>query len=143
MAVTIYAYNDFKEKLLNGSGVDLDTDTIKVSLHTSTYSPDIDVHDFYDDVTNEISDASYTAGGLALTNKTVSQDNANDRSVFDADDLVFVALTGVTFRYGVIYQDTGTPGTSTLIAYIDFGTEQTPNGTDLVIQWHTEGIMYI
>ena len=55
-------YNSFKKKIMDGS-IDLDTDTIKIALCTSSYTPNIDTHDFFDDITNELSTASgYTAG---------------------------------------------------------------------------------
>ena len=144
MAVTITAYNDGKMKLLDGS-IDLDTDTIKVSLHTSAYSPDIDAHTFFSVMSNELSSSGgYTAGGDALASKSVNADDTNDRAVFDAADLTWSALTpSSAFRYGVIYKDTGTAATSPLIAYIDFDANQDPAGSDFTIQWHADGILYI
>ena len=144
MAVTIIAYNDGKMKILDGT-IDLDSDTIKVSLHTSTYSPDRDAHTFFSDLSNELAGSGgYTAGGGALASKTVSADDTNDRGVFDAADLTWSELTpSAAFRYGVIYKDTGTPSASPLIAYIDFGADQNPSGSDFTIQWHTDGILYI
>lgn len=144
MAVTIFAYNDGKLGLLNGS-IDLDSDTIKVSLHTSSYTPDIDNDNFFDDLSNELSaSGGYTAGGESLAAKIVTADDSNDRAVWDADDLTWSALTpSAAFRYGVIYQDTGAPSTSALIAYLDFGADQDPAGSDFKIQWHVDGILYI
>jgi hypothetical protein len=55
-------YNSFNRDLMNGS-VDLDTDTIKVMLNTSTYVADQDVHAKRSDVTNEVTGTGYTAGG--------------------------------------------------------------------------------
>jgi hypothetical protein len=42
----------------------------------------------------------------------------------------------------VIYKHTGTESTSTLIAYIDSGTNLpvTPNGGDITVQWNASGI---
>lgn len=144
MALTVSAYNDGKMKILDGT-IDLDTDTIKVSLHTSAYSPNIDTHTFFSDLSNELAaSGGYTAGGEALASKAVSADDANDRGVFDAADLNWTALTpSAAFRYGVIYKDTGVAATSPLIAYINFGTDQDPAGSDFTIQWHADGILYI
>lgn len=144
MAVTVFAYNDGKVALLDGT-IDLDDDTIKVSLHTSSYSPDIDADNFFNDLTDELDESgNYTAGGEALASKTVIADDANNRAVFDAADLSWAALTSSgAFRYGVMYKDTGTPSTSPLIGYINFGVNQNPAGVNFTIQWHADGILYI
>lgn len=132
-------YNAFKKNIMNG-GIDLDTDTIKVAIVTSSYSPDQDAHEYFDDVTNEVTSDNYTAGGAELANKAVTQDNTDNEGVFDADD---ASWTGVTFtaRGAVIYKSTGTAATSPLIAYIDFGEDLSPSAQDFTIQWGTEGIV--
>ncbi|MBI4822672.1 MAG: hypothetical protein HY805_00350 [Nitrospirae bacterium] len=132
-------YNSFKKKIADGN-IDLDTDTIKVLLVTSAYVPDQDLHDFKDDVTNEITGTGYTAGGQALANKTVTQDNTNNKAVFDADDVVW-ASSSLTARGAVIYKDTGTAGTSPLIAYIDFSADKTSSNGNFTIQWNASGIL--
>lgn len=118
-------YNSAKVKLGDGS-IDWDTDTIKFALVKSSYTPDIDAHDFWDDVVGaEVSNSgSYSAGGATLTT-SVTQDNTNDRAIYDASDFTFTSFTG-TFRYGVFYKDTGNSGTSPVIGYIDF------TGADIV-----------
>ena len=55
-------YNRFKRDIANGN-IDLDTDTIKVTLVTGAYTPDQDAHDKRDDITNEVSGTGDTAGG--------------------------------------------------------------------------------
>ena len=112
-------YNSAKVKLGNGS-IDWDTDTIKMALVTESYTPDIDAHDFWDDVSaNEVSaSGSYSTGGVTLTT-SVTQDNTNNRGVYDANDVSITSFTG-TFRYGVVYKSTGTAATSPLICVVDF-----------------------
>lgn len=83
--MTSILYNSAKTALLNG-GIDLLSDTLKVALVTASYVPDVDTHQYYDDVTDEISGTGYTAGGKTLTGKTITQDDANDRARFDAAD---------------------------------------------------------
>jgi hypothetical protein len=135
-------YNSFKRDIANG-GIDLDTDTIKVALVTSSYTPDIDAHDNYDDLTNEVANGGgYTTGGETLANKTVTADTTNDRGVFDADPVVWSAAT-ITARAAVVYKSTGTPGTSKLICYVDFGSNQTSTAGDFTITWHADGILYM
>lgn len=132
-------YNSFKKKIMDGS-IDLDTDTIKVALVTSGYTPDQDSHDFFDDVTNEVSGTGYTAGGATLANKVVSADNTDNEGVFDADDVTWGTST-ITARGAVIYKSTGTASTSPLIAYIDFGSDKSSSGGNFTIAWNSEGIL--
>lgn len=135
-------FNSFKKKIMDGS-IDLDTDTIKVSLHTSSYTPDADAHDFWDDTTNEVSSSgSYTAGiagGVALANKAVTADNTDDEGVFDADDVSITTFTG-TFKWIVLRKDTGTASTSPLICAIDATSVSATAGT-VAIAWAAEGIL--
>jgi len=127
---------------MDGS-IDLDTDTIKVALVTSSYSPDKDNHDFFDDVQSyEVSGDGYTAGGATLNNKSVTQDNTNDRGVLDADDVTWSNST-ITARGAVLYKDTGDPSTSPLICYFDFGEDKSSSDGDFTIQWSADGILYI
>lgn len=132
-------YNSFKKKIMDGS-IDLDTDTIKVALVTSSYTPDQDAHDFFNDVTNEVSATGYTAGGATLANKAVTQDNTDNEGVFDADDVTW-SSSSIVARGAVIYKDTGSAATSPLIAYIDFGSDQTSSSGDFTISWNSEGII--
>lgn len=132
-------YNSFKKKIMDGS-IDLDTDTIKVALVTSSYTPDQDAHDFFDDVTNEVVGTGYTAGGASLATKVVSADNTDNEGVFDADDTAWTTST-ITARGAVIYKSTGTASTSPLICYLDFTTDKISTAGTFTISWNSEGIL--
>jgi len=133
-------YNSFKKKIMDGS-IDLDTDTIKVALVTSSYTPDQDAHDFFDDVTNEVSaSGTYAAGGGTLANKTVTADNTDNEGVFDADDIAFTGAT-ITARGAIVYKSTGTASTSPLICYIDFGADKSSTIGTFTITFAAEGIL--
>lgn len=132
-------YNSFKKDIANGS-IDLDTATIKVALVTSSYTPDQDAHTKFSDITNEVSGTGYTAGGATLTTPSVTQDNTNNRGVFDADDVTWSSST-ITARGAVLYKSTGTASTSPLIAYIDFGADKTSTSGNFTIQWNASGIL--
>ena len=137
-------YNSYKKAALDAD-IDLVNDTIKVMLVTSDYTPDVDSHDHKDDIdalSVEVSGTGYTAGGAALANKTTTQDNTNDRGVFDADDVTWSSST-ITARGAIIYKDTGTASTSPLIAYVDFGADKSSSGGNFTIQWDADGILYI
>lgn len=132
-------YNSFKSKIMDGS-IDLDTNTIKVALVTSSYTPDQDNHEDFADVTNEVSGTGYTAGGATLANKAVTKDNTDDEGVFDADDVTWTTST-ITARGAVVYKDSGTASTSWLICYIDFGQDYSSAANDFKITWGAEGII--
>lgn len=57
--------------------VDYLSDTVKCSLHTSTYAPNRDTHETFSDATNEVSGTGYTAGGATLGTKTITYTAAN------------------------------------------------------------------
>lgn len=132
-------YNAFKKNIANG-GIDLDTDTIRVMLVTSAYTPDQDAHEFKSSVTNEVTGTGYTARGAALANKAVTQDNTNNLMKFDSDDTTWTNST-ITARGAVVYKDTGTDGTSPLICYIDFGADKSSSVSNFTIQWNASGIV--
>lgn len=132
-------YNRGKQALLNGE-IDLTNDTIKVALCTSSYSPNIDTHEDFADITNEVADGNgYTAGGQALAGKNGSVDNTNDLGLFDCTDPQWTTAT-FTYRYAIFYQDTGTPTTSLLIAYYDFATDQVVSNGTATLQIDTTGL---
>jgi len=132
-------YNNFKKNIMNGS-IDLDTDTIKVALVTSSYTPDEDSDEYFDDVTNEVSGTGYTAGGATLASAAVTADTTDDEGVFDADDVSWTSST-ITARGAVLYKSTGTPSTSPLIAYLDFGEDKVSTSGTFQITWNAEGIL--
>jgi hypothetical protein len=134
-------YNSFKQKIMDGS-IDLDTDEIRVILVTSSYSPNIDSHEDYADITNEVSGAGYDAGGKALTSLSVTKDTGDDEGVFTADPISWTAST-ITARGAIVLKWTGTPGTSWLVCYIDFGEDKISSSGTFTITWDAEGIVVI
>jgi hypothetical protein len=139
---SISFYNNATKDILDGT-IDLDSDTIKVSLHASTYTPAV-THDFFDDLTNEVTGSNYTAGGATLGSTAVTTVTTND-AMFDAADTTWSAHASgfSTARYAVIYKSTGTDSTSPLIGYIDFTTDQDNVNNDLTIKWNASGILQL
>lgn len=120
--------------------IDWNTDTIKVALVTSTYTPSQDNHDYWDDVSaNEASGTGYTAGGATLANAAVSYDSGTNVVKLDADDVSWTSST-ITARYAVIYLSTGTASTSPLIGYVDFGSDQSSSAGTFALNWSANGI---
>lgn len=135
-------YNSFKRDLANGS-IDLDTDTIKIMLVTSSYTPDQDAHTKRSDITNEVAGTGYSSGGATLANKSVAVDNTDNEGVFDADDVTWSGAS-ITARGAVLYKSRGGASSADeLIAYIDFGADKTASGGDFRITFNAEGILNI
>jgi len=135
-------YNNFKELLLLAD-TNFSSATLKLMLLTSSYTPDQDAHDFIDDASpNEVSGTGYTAGGMTLAGQTVSQDNTDNEGVFDANDVQWTTAT-ITARYAILYRDSGTPGTSPIIALWDFGTDKSSSGGTFQITWNAEGVLNV
>jgi hypothetical protein len=133
-------YNSFKRDIANGS-IDLDTDTIKVMLVTSTYAPNVDTHTKRSDITNEVVGTGYVAGGGTLASKTVAVDNTNDRALFDGDNQVW-ATASITARGAVLYKARGGASTADeLICYIDFGADITSTAADFTLSFNAVGII--
>ena len=111
-------YNKFLDYL---ASADISDDTFKVALVTSSYSPDKDTHEHFDDITNEVSGTGYSAGGNTVTG-TLTLSTANDRLTLEFASTSWTSAT-ITARGAVYYSSTGTASTSTLIAYNDFGSD--------------------
>lgn len=132
-------YNRGKVKLGDGT-IDWDTTAVKVMLVTSTYVFNAD-HNTRSQVTNEITNGGYTSGGSALAGRAVSQDDTNDRAVYDATDLTFASLAaGDQPSAAIAYQDTGNATTDNLICYNSLTTPPAPNGGDYKIVWNAAGV---
>jgi hypothetical protein len=121
-------YNSFHRDLATGA-IDCDTDTFKVLLVTSTYSPDKDTHDKRDDITNEVTGTGYTAGG-ETTAVTVTLDTANDKTTIQFGAVSWTSST-ITARAAVYYKSRGGASSADeLVAYNDFGSDvSTTSGT--------------
>lgn len=133
-------YNSFKRDIMNGA-LDLDTDTIKVMLVTSSYAADQDAHTKRSDITNDVVGTGYTAGGSALANKAVTVDNTDNEGVFDADDLTWSTST-ITARGAVLYKSRGGASSADeLLCYIDFGADKSSSAGNFTLQWDAEGIL--
>ena len=133
-------YNEFKDKIGNPSGtlgttsgtsVRLLDDDIKVALiDTGTYTFSA-AHEFYSSVSGVVGTPQL------LASKTLVN------GVFDAADVTFTAVSGATVEAYIIYKDTGTAGTSPLIAYFDSassGLPLTPNGGNVTLSFNASGI---
>lgn len=132
-----HCYNNFLEQLMEGS-FDLVNDTVKTAL-LAGHALDIDNDTVWADVSgDEEAGAGYSAGGETLAGKDVTQDDVNDRGVFDATDETWTGLDVGTPSHAVMYDVTA--GNLLMIAW-ELATAT--NGGDFTLQWHGDGICYI
>lgn len=109
---------------MNGNGVDFDSDTLKIALLTTSYTPDMDNHTFYSEVsTYELAAGDgYTTGGQALSTPAVAGVTALDLAKATYSNLTWTFASAKTFRYLILYKFTGVNSTSLLVGLIDVGS---------------------
>ena len=117
-------YNSALDDMARGV-IDFDTDTFKVVLVTSSYTPNKDTHDKRNDVTNELPTGNgYTAGGNTVV-CTVTKDTANDRVTISFAATTWTNST-ITARGAVYYKSRGGASSADeLVAYNDFNSDIT------------------
>lgn len=124
MANSLYAKG--RELFLEG-GCNALTDTLKISLVSTTYTPNLATDQFY----NVIPGGAIVAAGVALTSRTGAA------GTLSAGNVLFTAVSGSVASYIPLYKDTGTTSTSPLLGLIDTasGLPVTPNGGDITVAW--------
>lgn len=125
-------FNSFWDDLGKGA-IDLDTDTIKAMLVTSSYSENKDTHTKRSDVTNEVSGTGYSTGGATVT-VAVSKDTAADKITYtlNATTLSGTTITGI--RKAVYYKSRGGASSADeLIAVADYGADTTTSSQDFTL----------
>ena len=126
MAITQAMCTSFKEDLFNKIQ-DLEADTIKIALYTSSATLGAATTAY--SATNEISGTGYTAGGETLTTATVATSGTTAYVDFDNPEWTTATFTA---RGALIYNDT-TAGDNS-VAVLDFGGDFTvSSGTFRVV----------
>jgi hypothetical protein len=120
-------YNSLTEDIANGN-VNLGSDTFKMLLVTSSYTPDKDTHNRLDDITNEVASGSgYTTGGVTVAT-TVTLDTANDKTTVTFAAGSWTEST-ITAAGAVIYKSRGGASSADeLVFYNDFGGDISSTG---------------
>jgi hypothetical protein len=123
--------------LLLTKGFHWSVDSVKLALLNSGYGPNFDTDDQFADCSAfEITGTGYTAGGVALTTKTLNYQSATNKTELKADNVTWSGAT-ITARYAVLYAAiTGNP----LLSLVDFESNvSVPSGT-FSVQW-TGGVV--
>lgn len=129
-------YPKYKEAILGAAtNTNLLTGTVKVALvDTGVYT--------YNAADQFLSSLT----GVVGTAQTIGATKSVTNGLFDGGDVTFTSVTGNSVEALVIYVDTGTAGTSPLVAYIDTsvtGLPVTPNGGNITITWNASGIFQL
>jgi hypothetical protein len=138
-------YNYTKKYLMDGVyDLDAAADDIQFTLHDS-YSPDIDTHDIWADVSASeyASGSGYAAGGATLANQATSVDTGDDEGVLDGDNITWTSLgplSPATPSDTICWDDTQTTPADPLILFFELGVTAT-NGGDYTLDFNTEGIL--
>ena len=139
MAVTAFFYGNAFLSAFNKE-IDFNSDTIKVMLCTSAYTPSQDTHQYKSSVTNEVTGTGYTATGATLANCTLTYTAGTNVLKLDADDVSWASST-ITARYAVIYDATpASDATRPLLCYIDFGENVSSTNGPFSITFDANGI---
>lgn len=146
MAATTVVFNNAQKHL--DDDVDWASDTIKVSLHSSSWTPDVANDEYFDDVTNELSTANgYTAGGATLGTKSVVV--TGTATQYRAAATTWTAGSGetLTARYAIVRKDSGSAATSPLLCYVlldNTPADVSATNADFTITWHaTDGVFKV
>lgn len=141
MAATATPYNHLWLCLLDGTIAPV-TDTIKLMLVSSAYTPDAEHDELADVSAAEITGTGYTAGGHTLAGVTAAR--SGTLATLDATDLTLSGLTA-TFRRGILYAAVTRNGkTNPIIGHVLF--DSTPAdvivaGIDYTVVWSSSGVL--
>ena len=139
-AATITFYDSFREFMGDGT-IDLDNDTFKLALCTSSYTPATSHSTFSGDITNELSTANgYTAGGATLSGVTWGH-SSGTATFDDTGNVQWTASdAGITARYAILYSSTA----DKLVAYILLDSAPADKtataGNTFTVTWNGSGI---
>lgn len=139
MAVEAAAYGSQFLALYLGL-MDWTNDSIKCSLHLVGYVPNKDTNTDFEDTSNEApATGNYTAGGVALGTKTSTY--SSSVHTLDAANMTIGSSTIANVRRAVVYNDTPSVGSKTLIAYQTSDTDISTTGGAFTVAWAGAGIV--
>ncbi|MFG0251207.1 MAG: hypothetical protein ACF8OB_20165 [Phycisphaeraceae bacterium JB051] len=136
------AYLSGVAAILDGS-IDLDTDTLKVILCNSTYTP-ANTDDFVDEggasdpIDAEINVTGYTPGygnsGRKTASVTVTEDAANNRMVVSLADITWTSVaSGVTITHAILIKEGTSDDTDSQLIVAWPVTDGATSGSDVVL----------
>lgn len=136
-------YGPTVEKFFNATslptnGLESETATSCLLVNDS-YTPNFDTHDFYNDITNEVSGTGYSAGGATLTSTELTISSGT--LVYDAADVSWTTSTISNAMAAVIkFSRGGASSADELILLSDFVTAVSTTAGTLLVAWAAGGI---
>lgn len=144
MATSLNLYDQWRDYVADPTRAAAIAGTLKCALVTGAHTPDQNLHDFFNDITNEVTGTGYTAGGNACATPTWSGPDGAGLMTFDAADPATWTQNAAGFsnaRRSILYYDTGVTSTSRLVAYSsDFGADVGNVAGDYSIAFNAAGI---
>lgn len=144
--------NKLRQLLLQAASaspaLNLLSDTIKVILLGTGYTPNKD-HQFVADLgANELSGTGYVAGfggsgRKTLASKTVTKDDTNDVAFFDAADVTWAGINAGTAGFVAVVKEVNSDADSPVLAIVDVSPDVATNGGDYTVTWAADGIFKI
>ena len=132
-------YGPTLEKIVtNAAAISLEAEDNKIALVTDSYNPDFNAHDFFADVTNEVSGTGYTAGGKALTGTEVTV--ASGVMTWTASNPSWAGSTITSAMAAIIYADAVA---DELVFLIDFVTAASTSAGAFTVQINAAGIAVV
>jgi hypothetical protein len=124
--------------------IDFNTDVIKVAHSSVTHTPDQDAHDYFDDVTNEVTGTNVVAGGFTADNCTLTYTGGTNVFKLDHDDESIGSATATGIINSHWYDSSpGSDATRPLIGYVVWNTALSPNAGTLAINLDAAGLATI
>lgn len=115
---TPVVFANYKLRQHNGNAIDLDTDVIKVALHTNAWTPNVTTDTLQSGLGNECTaGGNYAAGGPAIAGAAIALDGNNPEWTHDDVVILQHASNPTNARYAVWYKSAD----SRLIMYMDLG----------------------
>lgn len=145
MAAGSFTLYDNVVLAISDGGINLGSDTLVLTLHTTSYTPAVSTDATWANVSaSELTTANgYTAGGVSLSKTNTL---ASGTVTFTASAATWSSFSA-TFRYGVITRRAGASLASTdkLVCYCDLGggSSVTGGGGTLTITPNASGIFTI
>lgn len=121
-----------EKMMIDTLGESLEAEDHKVSMVTDTYTPNFDTHDFFADLTNEVTGTGYTTGGATVTATEVTL--ASGVLTFDTADVSWATSTIANAMAGVFATTVSGAATDQLIFLSDFVTAASSSGGTFTIQ---------
>ena len=144
MATTLNLYDQWRDTVADPARAAAVAGTLKCAIVAAAYAPDQNLHDFFNDITNEVSGTGYTAGGNACAAPTWSGPDGAGLLTFDASDPATWTQNVAGFSNGrraIFYYDTGVASTSRLVGYTnDFGADSGNVAGDFSVALNAAGI---